>query len=407
MSNFKVRPRKPSILHFDDVNFDLDLPSDLNPDDDDDDVFLDSASIDIGVPEAGDEGTPLKVAKENERRTSLTEEKPLGKENTIHVKGTPKADNGKERSSSPLSSPPASDAEDGLSSPLKLTEENLIKLETVSSHAHEEDDGGDVSDDRTPAGPLPPGIEHWHESMLPPASSSSIQSPLRSSQIGGSEANEEGEESTGSQERVLKSTKPERTASTSKEQQQQRKPLGHLSTANLRERLLPQRKRRKILRERTTKKNTSDLISDEEQQNEFNNDEEGVSYMAATKSTRSRQKRRKVPAKQGSVQVKEHENAGSTNARATGKKGRRKTYGRSQPNEPEAAEASEADQTENDDDDNNTAEQGATNGANTQRMDEELAKQRKKFEEIWKWDMEFEDVPENEQDTVEISSPFR
>ncbi|KAI5302979.1 hypothetical protein KEM56_000155 [Ascosphaera pollenicola] len=385
MSNFKFRPRKPSILHLDDdANLDLDLSSDL-----DSDVFLDSASIDIGEPEAGDEGTPLRTTREKERRISLSEQKQTGEEE-VQVKGTQQDDEyTKERSSSPLSSPPPDGAEVVLSSPLKLTEENLNRLETVSSRANEDDDDGEVSDDQTPARPPPPQAEDLHESMLPPASSSPIQSPLKSSDI---ESKSEEEQGDGTEKENVPA---QSTRKTSKSKQQRKALADHLSTAHLRERLLPQRKRRKLLRERAARKNTFDVVSDEEEDDRVNEDEDELSYMATTKKTKANGRRRNATTRNTSTQAKDKENAKTVDSGTTAKKTRRKTYGKPRPEEAPVAEETGSvvpDQDEADDhnEDEQTHEQ-ATNSTN-----DELAKQKRKFEEIWKWNMEFEDVPENE-----------
>lgn len=376
MSNFKFRPRKPSILHLDDdINLDLDLSSDLNSD-----VFLDSESIDIGEPEAGDEGTPLKVAKEKDRRLSLSENKPTDEEEPTLVKGTQQEDENIEaRSSSPLSSPPESDAEVIPSSPLKLTEENLNRLETVSTHTH-----GD-------------------ESVPPPESSSPVRSPLRSSEL---ESQSEKEDEVDIDGEGADTTSK---ASTSKSQRQQKALADHLSTARLRERLLPQRKRRKLLRERAARKNTFDVISDEESENGADEDENEISYIATTKKAKAKAngRRRKASAKDAPIQAEGKENAKLAGSGTTTRKARRRTYGKPRQEEVEAIEETASAEAEENEADDNTEQQQQTREQSPTSASDELARQKKKFEEIWKWDMEFEDVPENDNDVGTGSSQFR
>ncbi|KAI5299011.1 hypothetical protein KEM55_002683 [Ascosphaera atra] len=462
LSNMKFRRRKPSILQLDDDDqgLDLDLSSELNSGDED--VFLDSESDGIGEPEAGDEGTPLKVGRDkaNVRRSLLGGEVAVEQEGIAQRDGEGEREEGEkekeavpegqteaaptskqddielDRSSSPLSSPPASEDErrpsfSSTESRPKLTAENLSRFEAAPASAEE---GEEATPARRRSRRLRTPPEDMHATMLPPASSSPLKSPMKSdssetdSESGEGEDDEEeeteDEEAEGEEEGVdAESSTSKRTAKRKSSSSSRRAELrAQLPTAKLREYLLPKRKRRRVMaRQRaaaaapTNANSTGEGVLDISSDDGDGQEDHDVSiYLPTGKKTRGAKGKGKKSARQP-MHERQRKADADLNASATAgsRKGRRRTYGRSRPEEPEGGEGNDAEK-ENDEHHDNESdashdEAEEANGDDTAQghhqqspaaTNDELLRQKRKFEEIWKWDMEFEDVPEDEGEQV-------
>ncbi|KAI5289998.1 hypothetical protein KEM52_000601, partial [Ascosphaera acerosa] len=181
-----------------------------------------------------------------------------------------------------------------------------------------------------------------------------------------------------------------------------------LSTARLREQLLPQRKRQRALRrrQRLAAAGTPELHPSSEAESGpvvVNSDDDELSYVAVTTGRPKAKARRGVGARRLAATTgpgKENKGGRAATASTAADRGRRRTYGKRR--------AAGDDDVQGQDEHDDRSEDGSAPPPQTEvndarKVEDELMKQKRKFEEISKWDLEFEDVP----DKGEPSSPYR
>ncbi|EAW06266.1 uncharacterized protein ACLA_079500 [Aspergillus clavatus NRRL 1] len=355
LSNFRRRPRQPSILQMMQAD---DGSSDLGDLDDDD--FLGGLS-----PE--DESTPLNLS----RAKSLLPNDPGSSPTSDNVLPSTGGSRKRKRAAEQLQVP---------QSPLEI-------VENTPPGSVEIDDGERNTSDRVTR--LLEYSEATSQAMAPPASSSPLSSPRSSPPMPVEE--------------------PLQTITDGKlmlRNQQAKSENAHVSTAALQDRLLPRRRQRHRKRRGGTTYNVSSDGS--EDNNPVDPEEDELSYLPTRKPVRTQQQRKGKPAPLGTVrsQRKKHitttvassrldPRSASVQLQSIVRDSRQpRTYGsqtsggnkENQAFEMSSPLSSPLD-TDEFDIDSSPVKLPAANF-----LSEELKLQAKKFQEVDKWEMDFEDV---------------
>lgn len=371
LSSFRPRPRQPSILHLMD---DGDDGSDF-----DSEMFLDGFD-----PE--DASTPLTIHKRNALPVDALPPTPSPRKST-QAHNT----SGKKRKLFAVEIPAFPQlTKDAGSAPSPSPDPD-----PVPEPGREEADNGDSdSDDDSIPLPDPPDIpassELANTTMAPPVSSSVANSPVK--QLS----------------RASKSA--ERLSSTKSAHQPQ------ISTSALRENLLPARRRRRLQAQRGDG-HEFDLDSDVDGEDTgrartiIAADEDELSYMPAQKSRKTgrdvlksnkQRANKQMTRKGGSKLGTRGKGVGAKRATEKPLKGTGTTKERlSKPRRGARGKENDVYEAPSSDSDEQDSETTPNPKDRSWRENEELVRQAKKFAEIDKWSMEFEEV------TAESSSPFR
>lgn len=324
LSNFRKRTRQPSILQMMQTE---DVSSDL-----DDDDFLGGLS-----PE--DESTPLNVSRGKSLLIRHAASSP-------HKSSSPSSDGSRKRKR-------ATGALEELQvpqSPLGAAESTPIGSSTRTIQGYEPT--------RTDASQQAEPLEVFSQAMVAPMSSSAPPSPGNS---------------------ALAPVADRASPATSRTKEPNKKPrdIGHLSTANLQNKLLPRRRRQR---------NTTDLdLSSDD------NDDDELNYLPSRKPMRPQRQRidGSTPFSNGRTKPVKQKNASKQQGTPTSHRAEEYDKENQPENRPADMSSPLSSALESDIFDSDVSESVSTR----KYMSEELRLQAKKFAEVDRWQMDFEDVP--------------
>ena len=369
LSNFRPRPRQPSILH---------LMDDNDDDEEENSSDLDSEAF-LGSFDPEDESTPLNF---NRRKTLPVENLPpspspmkkaVERSQSQEVNGSPLS-NAKRRKVIAVEVPGTQPDYPTLTSN-QIAAADAAAEDENAEHVQETDAERDLDDDDDDEISLPEPLDRQtspeilSQTMIPPMSSSVAGSPVKSPN------------------KASHST-PSQTPRTSAKQ-------ARISTATLRENLLPVRRRRRPQRQRAGM-GAFDVPSEEDEGDAGRaTDEDELSYLPSKGRKGSRKALRSN--KQGANKKIERttrsakERTTSKPADATKKTALSRTYSR----------RSQDKENDVDEDATDAPEAVAQTDGSLPIQSEELLKAKLKFKEVDRWQMDFEDV------VVEQGSPYR
>lgn len=427
LSNFKTRSRKPSIMHM----MEVDLGDDL-----DDEHFL-------GSPEPDDESTPvqrrlsfkpdLHQAVDDQQRQeqhsqlrSIEQHDQQDEPDYIpNTQPDDPIDNRPMFSDIPSSPPrrlqdvfgpyPGSEPEP---EPANMTSD-VVEDDTIGQHHHHHHNPGVLL--ATPPRPSQPPIdqpqpqsrshtpEPLTQSMLPPISSSPTP-PL----------SERGDDARGATAAADAATTVAGTKQPHKRQQRKRNRgadgmdngggIEHLSTEQLRKVFLPQRKSRRLRNQGVGHGHGHGLEGEDDDDDDddgdaysLKSDEDELSFLPTTKPKPKTSRASKEPKGRGrkkatkSVPPPPHEDNGGGGGAGRFQKKAKNTYkSRHSLGDPLTAETVQTAGGEDKENDTPAVDEAATSEKEKAKTrDDELQRQAKKFADVWKWSMDFEDVKES------------
>lgn len=385
LSNFRPRPRQPSILHL------------MDGDDEDEDGSsdLDSEAF-LGSFDPEDESTPLNFNRMKAMPLDDLPPSPSPKKRAVpqSPQSTQSPQSSTKKRKLIAIEVPATQPDEYPT----LTSDQIAAADVAAEgEDHVEETDANVSsddDDDDDEIPLPEPLDRQRspeilsQTMVPPMSSSVTSSPVKS--------REKAQKPTASQDRRI-STKQTR-----------------ISTATLRDNLLPVRRQRRPQRKRAGME-TFDVPSDDEEEGNAGGatDEDEISYLPS-KGTRKGPRKALRSNKQGANKkieratrtAKEKKKGplkpvveAPSKTRLSSKAGKDQvTYSRRRSQDKE----NEADDGEDENEDASDApDNDGDAGIPRRRRGEELVKARLKFAEVDQWEMDFEDI------SPEQSSPYR